>query len=173
MIWDIVCVRFWIVYILFAPGQSLCRRQRGRRSWRWSHWCWRHRRWQHRRSGWCGRQGMGIHGDFRWIRWHGQSWCRLGAGSPPQAIETNRTTDKTSSEMWSFTISSLVQGGLAILSLTTALIQAGPCSTSSAGPRCSLPTILPNGPGVSNEENSGLWSGKKPDAKVSLLADTL
>lgn len=48
-----------------------------------------------------------------------------GAAVPPQA-DTNRATDMTSNEMWSFTISSLVQGGLAIPSLTTALIQTGP-----------------------------------------------
>ncbi len=96
----------------------------------------------------------------------------LGAGSPPQATDTNRTTDKPSSGMWSFTISSLVQGGSAIPSLNTALIQAGPCSTASAGPRCSLPTTLPCGPGVSNQRNRGLCLGKKADPRVSLLPIT-
>ncbi len=87
----------------------------------------------------------------------------VGAGSAPQATDTNRTTDGTSSEMRSFTISSSVQGGLAIPPLATTRIHTGPYSTASAGHKCSLPTMLPCGPGVSNEENGGLWSSKKAD----------
>ena len=102
----------------------------------------------------------------------------VGAGSSPQAADTNRTTDRTSSEMWSFTIFSLAQGGLAIQSgrfpsRLDSSESLDPSWTATAGPQCSLPTMLPCGPGVSNEEAGGLRPSKKADPRVSLFADAL